>query len=87
MYNQRSSEKLNIQDSSKLSDLLDYLKSEINRLIRLISLGWIVKHAFLFLLKKLPSSTIKLSTERLELNFYKIYQKEEAFYQLKNSKK
>lgn len=86
MYNPSSSEKLNIQDSSSETGKSDYLKNKSNRLIRLISLGWIVKHAFLFLLKKLPISSIKLSTEWLELKFPGMY-REEAFYQLKNSKK
>lgn len=78
---------MDIQYSSCVSDLLDFLWSEINRLTDLISVGSIVNHSISFLLKKLTISRIKFSRKRLELKFYKIYRKEEALYQLKNSKK
>ena len=86
MYNTICPEKLYNQYSSSLSDLLGFLKSKINPLTGLISIGEIVKHSFLLLPQKQPIPTIKLSTARLGLKFPGIY-REEAYYNLKNSKK
>lgn len=86
MYNTISPEKMEIKYSSSEIGISDYLEKEMNRLIGIIKVGSNVKRSILFVPKKLPIPTIKLSTERLELKFPGIY-REEAYYKPKNSKK